>query len=404
MQAPLMPGLSVNPPVALSGISQACPLHYTAQFPAIICIQNYGSILPEDFERTIIAKVGHTDTYGSTSVPSDPSFSLIDNASFLIWDLDRAVDILGPNPQVETLFTVDDLPHEAPVYEPNLNIFLFSRLRPDPPSQYVVDLDQDPPTMELRTFDPPLVAPCGATYHAGLIYLCGSATRNGKYVPGVYALNATSGKVWPVVNNYFGYHFGTCDDLAVAPNGDIWFTDNWYSYSLPELRDNNTIHLEAGVYRYQPSTGLVQLVADDFAQPNGIAFSPDNKTVYITDSGADTVTNEDRSVRYVAHLQRTIYALDLLPSGTGMVNRRAIFMAQDRVPDGIKMARNGYIVTATGHGVDVLDPNGVHVLRVQADFSVINIAWAGKEGTDLWMVGYQKVGRVRWALEGNPLV
>ena len=145
-------------------------------------------------------------------------------------------------------------------------------------------------------------------------------------------------------------------------------------------------------------------MSDELEQPNGIAFSPDGKTVYMTDSGADTITNDDRRVRYVSHRRRTVYAADVLPSGTGFVNRRAIFLAQDRVPDGVKVAQNGYVVVATGSGVDVLDPQGVHVLRVQTEFTVLNVVWAGKETTALWMVGYQKVARGKWALEGNHLV
>jgi sugar lactone lactonase YvrE len=158
------------------------------------------------------------------------------------------------------------------------------------------------------------------------------------------------------------------------------------------------------VYRFVPSTGLVQLVTDELDQPNGIAFSPDGKTVYMTDSGADTISDEDRSLRYVSYLRRTVYAADVLPSGSGIANRRAIFLAQDRVPDGIKVARSGYLVVATGSGVDVLDPLGVPVIRIQIDFTVLNIVWAGEENTDLWMVGYQKVARVKWALQGNNLV
>ena len=86
-----------------------------------------------------------------------------------------------------------------------------------------------------------------------------------------------------------------------------------------------------------------------------------------------------------------------------MTNLRPIFRGQDRVPDGIRVAKNGYVVAATGHGVDVLDEFGVHIMRVQTNFTVLNLAWAGREGTDLWMVGHGGVGRVKWALEGRKL-
>ncbi|KAK6075570.1 SMP-30/Gluconolaconase/LRE-like region [Seiridium cupressi] len=384
-----------------AAIAQPCQLHYGNQFPSILCIPRHGSVLPEGFERPVSSTPGHADTYGSTVVPDDESFQFVEQASFLIWDLEQAVGILGPNPSVENIFEVPNIPHEAPVYEPDLNIILFCPLRL-PPTLNIIDLNENPPTLTSRTSDPPLFGP-GAVYHEGLLYYCGSSTHSGNYVAGLYAFNVTSGKAWPVANNYFGYNFGTCDDLAVAPNGDIWFTDNWYTYTRPEMHENNTIQLEAAVYRFVPSTGLVQLVTDELDQPNGIAFSPDGKTVYLTDSGADTLTDDDRRLRYVSHRRRTVYAADVLPSGTGIVNRRAIFLSQDRVPDGVKVAHNGYVVVATGSGVDVLDPWGVHVLRVQTSFTVLNLVWAGKENTDLWVVGYERVARVQWALEGNHL-
>ncbi|PYH93833.1 lactonohydrolase [Aspergillus ellipticus CBS 707.79] len=372
--------------------------------PSVLCINNYGAILPEGFERIIQPVVGATDTYASTSVPSDPTFSLLSNASFLIFDESRAASILGTDPSVDFIFPLDNVPHEAPTYEPNLNLIFFSRLRPDPPAQYVIDLNNDPPTLEQRISDPPLVVPCGSTYHAGLIYWCGSATYNGIYTPGIYALNASTGKVHPVLNNYFGYNFGTCDDLAVAPNGDIWFTDNWYIHGLPSIPHNRTIHLEPAVYRFTPSTGKTQIISDAFSQPNGIAFSPSRKTVYITDTGADSVSLASGEISYQSYGKRTVYAADLLPDGSGIVNKRPIFLAQDRVPDGIKTARNGLVVTATGHGVDVLDESGGLLVRVQTNFTVLNCVWGGEGLRELWMVGFGGVGRVRWGLKGKAVL
>lgn len=148
----------------------------------------------------------------------------------------------------------------------------------------------------------------------------------------------------------------------------------------------------------------MQIVSDDFSQPNGITFSPDHKTVYVTDTGADAVSLASGEITYHSNGKRTVYAADVLPDGTGMVNKRAIFLAQDRVPDGIKTARNGMVVTATGHGVDVLDERGELVVRVQTNFTVLNIVWAGEGLQELWMVGFGGVGRVRWGLEGRELV
>ena len=61
------------------------------------------------------------------------------------------------------------------------------------------------------------------------------------------------------------------------------------------------------------------------------------------------------------------------------------------MPDGLKVAANGFIVTATGPGVDILDPYGVLVVRIQTDFVVQNIAWVGADLTEMWMVGQGEV-------------
>ncbi len=160
----------------------------------------------------------------------------------------------------------------------------------------------------------------------------------------------------------------------------------------------------------------MQLLIDTFISPNGIAFSPSGTTVYITDTPVDSVTilpppsnasalgsSYIPNSKYVPWNRKSVYAFDVVDNGVGLANKRALFLGQDRIPDGIKVARNGYIATATGHGVDVLDESGVPIVRVQTNFSVINIAWAGPGLEDLWMVGVGGVGRVRWNLPGNEL-
>lgn len=67
-------------------------------------------------------------------------------------------------------------------------------------------------------------------------------------------------------------------------------------------------------------------------------------------------------------------------------------------PDGVKVSREGFLVTATGHGVDVLSADGEPLVRVQTNFTVINMVWAGKEADELWAVGKGGVVRIRMAL------
>ena len=83
------------------------------------------------------------------------------------------------------------------------------------------------------------------------------------------------------------------------------------------------------------------------------------------------------------------------PDGLSLRNKRPIYYAMDYVPDGIKVSREGYIVTATGHGVDVLTRDGRPLVRALTNFTVINMAFAGDE---VWAVGKGGVARIRWDL------
>ena len=159
----------------------------------------------------------------------------------------------------------------------------------------------------------------------------------------------------------------------------------------------------------------MQILTDTFVSPNGIAFSPDGLTVYISDTPVDAISisppanasaEASASIphsNYIPWSRKTIYAFDVVDRGVGLANPRAFFLGQDRIPDGIKLARNGYIATATGHGVDVLDPAGIPIVRVQTNFTVVNLAWAGKGLEDLWLVGVGGVARVKWNLPGHEL-
>ncbi|OCL04143.1 hypothetical protein AOQ84DRAFT_324857, partial [Glonium stellatum] len=238
-------------------------------------MNKYGSVMPEDYDRITIPIVGFTDTYASTQVPSDPSFAYVSNASFLVFDAARAPSILGPSPSVDFMFTIPLIGHEAPVYDPTTNRLFFSKLIGTDPSQYVVDLSATPPTLSTYTSNPPTLLPIGATFHAGLIHWCGSSTHSGAYIPGLYTLNTTTNATAPLLNNYFGLRFSTCDDLAVHPTtGDIWFTDNLYAHNIPlQLapglpQHNNTPQLPPAVWRFRPTTGALALVDDTLRQPN----------------------------------------------------------------------------------------------------------------------------------------
>ena len=73
------------------------------------------------------------------------------------------------------------------------------------------------------------------------------------------------------------------------------------------------------------------------------------------------------------------------------------------VPDGIKVASNGYILTGAGYGVDVLDSTGTPLLRIQTPFVAVNIEFAGPDRDQIWIVGHYSVARASLNLTGIAL-
>lgn len=274
-----------------------------------------------------------------------------------------------------------------------------------------MDLNQEPPSLTEYLSDPPVYAPNGGTFHDGLIYWGASGGNNSiggtEQRVGIRTLDPTTNKSTTLLNNYFGYYFNTVDDLVVHPaTGDVWFTDPTYSW-FNKLTDTPP-QLEAATYRFTPRTGAVHLVEDSLGQPNGIALAPNNRTVYISDTGAVSGPISpyipSQGATFNTTGKRTIYAYDLSADATYLTNKRAFYLAQDWVPDGLKVAANGYVVTGAGKGVDVLSETGDLLLRVQTNYTVQNFAWVGPDLTEFWLLGQGGISRVRWQLKGQKLI
>lgn len=161
---------------------------------------------------------------------------------------------------------------------------------------------------------------------------------------------------------------------------------------------------QTAVWRFRPSTGAVNMVDDTVDQPNGITFSPDFKTLYIADSGAAGGTYQQyigpQGPVYNITGKHNVYAYDVACNGNSLRNKRVVYQTPTFFPDGIKIARNGYIVTAAGYGLDILDQDGTLLVRAQANYTVLNFAWTGQNFDTIWMLGVEGVSEVRLNLPG----
>ncbi len=100
----------------------------------------------------------------------------------------------------------------------------------------------------------------------------------------------------------------------------------------------------------------------------------------------------------------TVYAFDVLTNGNSIANKRPIYLSKQWIPDGLKVARNGYLLTGTGGGVDVLDEEGVLLVSVRTNYTAVNVNWSGKGFETLWVVGVGGVSEITLDLPGPVVV
>ncbi|KAI9732286.1 MAG: hypothetical protein M1818_007606 [Claussenomyces sp. TS43310] len=201
-----------------------------------------------------------------------------------------------------------------------------------------------------------------------------------------------------LITNFQGRDFNSPNDVVVAEDGSIWFTDPCYGH---EQDFRQRPQLPNQIYRYDPSSGDCRVMADGFDRPNGICFSPDERIVYVTDTGYIHGDGSKDLMR-----PATIYAFDVaVYSGAPfLVNRRVFAYAGNGFPDGIKCDVHGNIYSGCSDGVEVWKPTGSLLGKILVPGGVANFCF-GSDGemficaeTRLWRV--QLAGCTKGALLG----
>lgn len=179
-------------------------------------------------------------------------------------------------------------------------------------------------------------------------------------------LDPISKKFAPILNSFYGSAYNSINDVKQHYyTHDIWFTDASYGY-LQNFRPAPSGPSQ--VYRFEPSTGRVSVVADGFGQSNGIEFSPDFKTLYIADTGAQQV------YAYDALSPATIFAFDVVKKKY-LRNRRVFAYIHEGIPDGVHTDNEGNVYAGVGDGVSVWNPDGMLVGKFKVDGGAANFAF-----------------------------
>lgn len=197
-----------------------------------------------------------------------------------------------------------------------------------------------------------------------------------------------AGKFTSLADRYEGKRFNSPNDLAVRRNGDVYFTDPPYGLEGVEKSPLRELPF-CGVYRVNPA-GQVTLLTKELAMPNGIAFSPDESTLYVN------VTDRDSR----------IMAYPVQPDGTLGEGRR-FFDRQSSAElkdarggfDGLKVDRDGNLWSSGPGGIVVISPAGKLLGRLFTGVPTANCAW-GEDGGMLYITANHFVLRVRTLTKG----
>ncbi|MBI3966608.1 MAG: SMP-30/gluconolactonase/LRE family protein [Chloroflexi bacterium] len=200
------------------------------------------------------------------------------------------------------------------------------------------------------------------------------------------------GSTTTLVDRYEGKRLNSPNDVIVASNGTIYFSDPWWAHNHAKRHDMG-IPIEEqelsfqGVFRLA-TDGTLTAEATDFSFPNGLALSPDERVLYVADS------------RH-AHMR----AFDLQSDGS-LANDRVFAVLEapeEGAPDGMKVDREGNVYCTGAGGVWVVAPSGTILGRIRTPEVPANLAWGDADWQSLYITARTSVYRIRLSIPGIPV-
>ncbi|KAG8531548.1 uncharacterized protein KY384_003178 [Bacidia gigantensis] len=323
---------------------------------------------------------------------------------FLIYH-DSFLSLLGPNPTLQLLIDDPRGPyfHEAGVFHPPTNtLFVTSNQLEDPSPDAVTTRNKTIVVTKIEFFSPTdftrdkvrcpernYMANGGTNYRDGLILCAQGSLREPSGL--IYMEAKRPHKTITLLNNYHSRPFNSPNDVIVHSDGSIWFTDPIYGY---EQGFRPKPQLPQQVYRFDPSTGDIRVVADGFGRPNGLCFAPDENTIYITDTDyihGDGTTDYRRAATVYA------YTVHWEHSAPFLTNKRVFAYADTGAPDGIKCDIFGNVYSGCGDGINIWSGGGMLIGKIQIEGGCANFCF-GRNG-EIWCFGEHKLWRVQLGTE-----
>ncbi len=182
------------------------------------------------------------------------------------------------------------------------------------------------------------------------------------------------GTLTVLADSYEGRRLNSPNDVAVHSDGGIWFSDPHYGINTDYEGGKQEAELPARVYRLDPVSGRLAVVADDFTGPNGLCFSPDERTLYVTETGGQFAPDDPRHIRAFA-----------VSDACRLTGGAAFHSVSPGLADGLRCDQDGRVWTSAGDGVHCVSPEGALLGKIRTGSTVSNLTFGGRNRSRLFI-------------------
>ncbi len=185
------------------------------------------------------------------------------------------------------------------------------------------------------------------------------------------------GSITVLADRYAGKRLNAPNDVICRSDGTLWFSDPHYGINTDYEGGKQVPELPPTLYRFDPRDSSLRIMADDFAGPNGLAFSPDERLLYVAESGP----------QFAAEPKRYIRVFDVLNDGEGLSAGRVFYQVSPGFTDGFRLDQDGNVWSSAGDGVHCIAPDGTLLGRIKVPCTVSNVAFGGRNRARLFICG-----------------
>ena len=185
------------------------------------------------------------------------------------------------------------------------------------------------------------------------------------------------GTITVLADRYQGKRLNSPNDVVCKSDGTIWFSDPHYGINTDYEGGKQEPELPAYLYRLDPADGSLTVVADDFKGPNGLCFSPDERLLYVAESGEQFAPEPERHIR----------VFDVVDDGRRLANPRVFHKVAPGFADGFRADEDGNIWSSAGDGVHCIAPSGDLLGVVKVPYTVSNLVFGGRNRSELFICG-----------------